>query len=127
MTWFAIHHQGTGELTSVGTVVADPLPDDLVAVELTDPEAKGINRGSHVWDAASRSVVVNAEWVDPAITTVNSDVLRDRVQTHITGLRTIKNSNGTMNNAQLSNAMRVVAAALLDTMRVLHGQLNETD
>lgn len=44
MTWYAVYREADGELVSTGTVVADPLPDGLVAKPL-DTEPAG------VWDA----------------------------------------------------------------------------
>ncbi len=37
---------------SVGTVVADPLPDDMTAVALTDPEWDAWRQGLARWDGA---------------------------------------------------------------------------
>lgn len=37
-TWSAVYREDTGELVSVGTTVADPLPDGLAAVEVDGPQ-----------------------------------------------------------------------------------------
>ena len=41
MTWKAIYRSDTGELVSVGTVVADPLPDGLSIVTLSEDRPTG--------------------------------------------------------------------------------------
>lgn len=46
-----------GRSVSVGTVVADPLPEGLVAVALSDEDSALIRDGRGVWDEATRSVV----------------------------------------------------------------------
>lgn len=45
--WQAIYKQATGELVSLGTVVADPLPAGLMAKDV------GASRPSGVWNAAT--------------------------------------------------------------------------
>lgn len=62
--WFAVINRDTGEAVSVGTVVADLLPAELVALPLSEADADALNQGRALWDAASRSVVMRpeAEW-----------------------------------------------------------------
>lgn len=55
MTVYAVHN-AAGTLLSVGTVVADPLPDGLTAKALTDAEAVDLAEGA-TWDSATLSVV----------------------------------------------------------------------
>lgn len=45
MTWYAVYEKSTGKLTSVGTVVADPMPAELEAKQLT-----GRPTGNVVWN-----------------------------------------------------------------------------
>jgi len=69
MNWFVIVHVETGEAYSIGTVIADPMPSEFVAVPLLDSDADALNKGRGYWDAASRSVVMRpeSEWpVAPA-------------------------------------------------------------
>ncbi len=52
MTWYAVHRSDNGELVSVGTEVADPLPVELTALALTgEPSFR-----THRWNAATRAV-----------------------------------------------------------------------
>jgi hypothetical protein len=53
MTWFAVIESATGVLVSEGTVLADPMPAHLEAIELADR----INWLVERWDAATRTVV----------------------------------------------------------------------
>lgn len=59
--WFAVINRETGEAVSVGTVVADPLPAELVALPISDADADALNKGRALWDAASRSAVMRPE------------------------------------------------------------------
>lgn len=49
---------------------------------------------------------------------VNQRATRQRAEDAIEDLRTIKNSSGTLTAAQLSNAVRVLATALLALLRL---------
>ena len=49
-------HDAAGTLLSIGTVVADPLPDGLTAKALTDAEAVDLAEGA-TWDSATLSVI----------------------------------------------------------------------
>lgn len=64
MTYYIVIHRDTGEAYSVGTVLADPMPPEFVAIPLADADADAMNKGRASWDAASRSVVMRpeAEW-----------------------------------------------------------------
>lgn len=53
MTWFAVIDKATGEAVSFGTVIADPLPAHLEAVEVEGQPKKGVR----AWDAATRTMV----------------------------------------------------------------------
>ena len=69
MTTYVIHNSGVP--VSIGTVVADPLPDGLTAVELSDVDAERLSSGTGRWDTATLSVVnVPAELPDDALLTV---------------------------------------------------------
>jgi len=56
-----------GRCVSVGTVVADPLPEGLSAVQLSDADGAAIRDGSGRWDDASRSVVAVPPTVPDAV------------------------------------------------------------
>ena len=65
--WYAVIHQNTGEAYSFGTVLADPMPAELVAVPLSDADADALNHGRGYWDAATRSVMMRPESEWPVI------------------------------------------------------------
>lgn len=47
MTWYAVYVTATGELVSTGTVLADPLPGHLTALDV------GVDRPEGVWNPAT--------------------------------------------------------------------------
>lgn len=53
MAWFALYKTATGDLLSVGSVIADTLPDGVTLLQLA-----GQPRDNEMWDAASRAFVV---------------------------------------------------------------------
>ena len=55
--WHLLYNTTTGESVSIGTVIADPLPEGITALPLTDAEGEGLQNGSLIWDAASRSLI----------------------------------------------------------------------
>ena len=61
MNWYAVIFRDTGEAYSFGTVIADPMPPEFVAVPVLDSDADALNKGRGYWDAASRSVVMRPE------------------------------------------------------------------
>lgn len=80
MTTYALHRTDTGALVSVGTVIADPLPDGLASVALTEVDRDGLRSGARTWDPATRTVIATPGWVDPAVTETNRDSLRDQAR-----------------------------------------------
>jgi hypothetical protein len=55
--WHLLYNTTTGESVSIGTVIADPLPDHLTALPLTDEQGEGLQNGTLIWDAASRTLI----------------------------------------------------------------------
>jgi hypothetical protein len=55
--WHILYNNTTGESVSIGTVIADPLPAGITALPLTDEQGEGLQNGSLIWDAASRSLI----------------------------------------------------------------------
>jgi hypothetical protein len=55
--WHLLYNTTTGQCVSIGTVIADPLPEGITALPLTDEQGKGLQNGSLIWDAASRSLI----------------------------------------------------------------------
>ena len=56
MTTYAVHDE-TGGLLSIGTVLADPLPDGLTAVALSDDDAAVLATQGGSWDPSTLAVV----------------------------------------------------------------------
>jgi hypothetical protein len=55
--WHLLYDTTTGASVSIGTVIADPLPEHLTALSLTDEQGEGLQNGSLIWDAASRTLI----------------------------------------------------------------------
>jgi hypothetical protein len=54
MTWFAVWKTSNGELVSVGTVVASPLPAGLSTTDLGQDQPSGVwNNVTHTFDPAA--------------------------------------------------------------------------
>jgi hypothetical protein len=57
MNWHLLYNSTTGQSVSIGTVIADPLPEGITAQPLSDAEGEGMQNGSLIWEAASRSLI----------------------------------------------------------------------
>jgi len=57
MNWHLLYNTTTGQSVSIGTVIADPLPEGITALPLTDEQGEGLQNGSLIWDAASRTLM----------------------------------------------------------------------
>jgi hypothetical protein len=55
--WHLLYNSTTGESVSIGTVIADPLLAGITALPLTDAEGEGLQNGTLIWDAASRTLI----------------------------------------------------------------------
>ena len=55
--WHLLYNTTTGESVSIGTVIADPLPAGITALPLTDEQGEGLQNGSLIWDAATRTLI----------------------------------------------------------------------
>jgi hypothetical protein len=55
--WHLLYNTTTGRSVSIGTVIADPLPEGITALPLTDEQGEGLQNGSLIWDAASRTLI----------------------------------------------------------------------
>ncbi len=71
MNWHLLYNSATGQSVSIGTVIADPLPEGITALPLTDEQGEGLQNGSLIWDAATRTLIPTpppsmsaADWVD---------------------------------------------------------------
>jgi hypothetical protein len=75
--WHLLFNTATGESVSIGTVIANPLPEDITALPLTDEQGEGLQNGTLIWDAASRTLiptpppsVTPEEWVTQHLTSL---------------------------------------------------------
>ncbi len=55
--WHLLYNSTTGESVSIGTVIADPLPAGITALPLTNAEGEGMQNGTLIWDAVTRSLI----------------------------------------------------------------------
>jgi hypothetical protein len=55
--WHLLYNTATGQSVSIGTVIADPLPEGITALPLTDDQGEGLQNGSLIWDAATRTLI----------------------------------------------------------------------
>lgn len=53
MPYYAIYETATGRLVSLGNMIADPLPQDLTAVDI----GTAVDLRGQMWDAASKAFV----------------------------------------------------------------------
>jgi hypothetical protein len=63
--WHLLYNSTTGESVSIGTVIANPLPAGITALPITDAEGEGMQNGTLIWDAASRTLIATPP---PAVT-----------------------------------------------------------
>jgi hypothetical protein len=63
--WHLLYNTTTGQSVSIGTVIADPLPEGITALPLTDEQGEGLQNGSLIWDAATRTLILTPP---PAVT-----------------------------------------------------------
>lgn len=68
MSWHMVYDAATGREVSLGTVVADPLPQGLASVALSDADASAIREGRAAWDAEARGVVMLPPVVPDSVT-----------------------------------------------------------
>jgi hypothetical protein len=55
--WHLLYNTTTGQSVSIGTVIADPLPEGITALPLTDEQGEGLQNGTLIWDAATRTLI----------------------------------------------------------------------
>ena len=76
----AVYQLADGELVSVGTTVADPLPAGLGSVVLSDPDWEALRDGTGRWDPPTLTVVA----VPPDITITITESLLTKANTALT-------------------------------------------
>jgi hypothetical protein len=55
--WHLLYNTESGQSVSIGTVIADPLPEGITALPLTDAEGEGLQNGSLKWDEETRTLI----------------------------------------------------------------------
>lgn len=55
MSWYIVV-QDSGEVYSIGTQIADPMPDGLTAYSISDEDAEVFNKGKAFWDAKLKKI-----------------------------------------------------------------------
>jgi hypothetical protein len=55
--WHLLYNTTTGQSVSIGTVIADPLPAGITALPLSDEQGEGLQNGTLIWDAATRTLI----------------------------------------------------------------------
>jgi hypothetical protein len=55
--WHLLYNTQSSKSVSIGTVIADPLPEGITALPLTDAEGEGLQNGTLIWDAATRTLI----------------------------------------------------------------------
>lgn len=125
MTWFAVWRTADGELVSVGTVVASPLPAGLSVTDLGANPPTGVwNSITHVFDpAAVLKPVLSLKDFAQRFTTAEREALQGILAT---GTQTQKNKLNAFRtyltdcgNADLNDAYIVASVNLMETAGVL--------
>lgn len=57
MIWYCVYWTATGEADSFGSTIADPLPEGLAAILLTEDATAMVATGAGRWDPATLTVV----------------------------------------------------------------------
>jgi hypothetical protein len=63
--WHLLYNTTTGQSVSIGTVIANPLPAGITALPLSDEQGEGLQNGTLIWDAATRTLIATPP---PAVT-----------------------------------------------------------
>ncbi|MBU6222266.1 MAG: hypothetical protein KGR24_05880 [Planctomycetes bacterium] len=66
--WYMVYDAATGREVSLGTVIADPLPQGLASVTLSDADAAAIRDGRAAWDSETLGVVMLPPVVPESVT-----------------------------------------------------------
>jgi hypothetical protein len=77
VTTYAVHQTDNGQLVSVGTIVAEPLPDGLAAVALSDVDAAALRDNTGIWSPSTLAVIPNPDYAAEQIRVANEAILRD--------------------------------------------------
>lgn len=121
-----LHRADTGEAVSVGTVVADPIPDGLVAVALSDADRSGLETGARRWNRVTRAMEDTPGWVDPAVAEGNEKTIRSR-----TGVALQTNAAylalATPTAAQTTTQVKALTRQVSGLLRLVDNRLEAAD
>lgn len=119
-------HDADGRPVSIGTVIADPLPDGLTAVPLDADDQAGLRAGSRRWDAATRTVTKTPGWLNPDVVEANSATIRQQAETALAANRTFL-ALGAPTNAQTLAQVRALTRQMNGLIRLTISHLDGTD
>ena len=57
--WHIVYNTATGASVSIGSVLADPMPEHLSVFDMSEAEPDQLFAGALRWDEATRSLVAN--------------------------------------------------------------------
>jgi hypothetical protein len=126
VTTFAVYTTATGNLVSIGSTVANPLPAGLTALALTDPEALSLANGTGRWDPATRTVVP----VVPTVQEVNRASLLVKAANAMAANDTflaIANPNLSQTAAHTKSEARQLTAIIRLLLADTYGQADKLD
>jgi hypothetical protein len=63
--WHLYYNSATGESVSMGTVPPEVVPEGITDFPMTDEQGEGLQNGSLIWDAATRTLIATPP---PAVT-----------------------------------------------------------
>lgn len=118
MSAFVLHDaQGAAQSIATGSPPSSP-PSGLSAVVITDAEFSGLTRGTHLWDAASRTVLLDT--VKAAIA-ANQQTVRSDLAAAMTSMQTIIDTAQVSftTTAAAQTAMRALQTQVKDEARLL--------
>lgn len=107
---YVVHDTDTGGLVSIGTIIADPLPEGLTAVQVTDLEYDGLIEGSLMWDGTA--VVANPAYAATQTAETNLETLTDvsNLEARIANLKVYRaDSDVVATAAQVNNSLPTAA------------------
>lgn len=120
MTTYAVHQTSNGQLVSVGTVVANPLPAGLAALALSAGDAQALRDGTGAWDAGALVVLM----LPPDPTIANRSAIETNLATDMDAMQALIDATNATINANPATHLKNVARMLRRSGR-LH--LNDLD
>lgn len=113
-----LYATATGEAVSIGTVIADPLPDGLSVFPLSGADWANLRDGTARWDPATLAVVA----VPPDVTVTVTASLLAKANAALTA-----NANylaiSSPNNAQVRDHVAIMVRELNGIIRLLTGEV----